>query len=277
MHAAIDADVIGKGRRPGDERYMEELLKGLLDIDRSSRYTVYLRRWGATTDLAGRLKSAPQVRTRTLSPSSVWLGATLALPAALRADRPDLVHVQYFAPFWSSTKVVVTIHDLSFMTHPELFTSTEAALFRRIIPYSARKARAVITDTEHGAEVIASRLDIPREKVHAVPLAPARAFTPDESPGRTERIRLRYNLPRNFFLCVGTIQPRKNVLRLIKAFRILMAARSIDHHLVLAGSTKPGYHDVDRALTDPGLRGRVHALGFIPRKDLPGTEFHLQF
>jgi glycosyltransferase involved in cell wall biosynthesis len=124
----------------------------------------------------------------------------------------------------------VTVHDLAFLIHPELYPRQWRLMYRAALFRIGRSADAVIAVSRHTAEDLARRTRIPSERVHVVPLA---ASLP-EGEADVGEVLTRLKIPSPYLLFVGTLEPRKNVVRLIRAYRRLVG-RGAPHALVLAG------------------------------------------
>ncbi len=191
--------------------------------------------------------------------------------AELRRIRPDIVH--YTANFarWAGrggvreTKVVLTVHDLSFLRSPEWFRWERGAYYRASIRPSVRLADAIIADSEATARDLESYLGLSRERISVVPLGVDERLAPADA-GAVKRARVKYGLPDRFFLYLGTIEPRKNIPRVIEAFDGI--ASGLDLDLVIAGREgwKPG--GTRAAYAEAARRDRIHFPGFIAAEDM---------
>jgi glycosyltransferase involved in cell wall biosynthesis len=173
-----------------------------------------------------------------------------ALPPSLA--RAEIVHSPSPAaipPAGPGQRLVVTVHDLAFLVHPELFPRQWRLMYRAALARAARSADAVIAVSRHTAEDLARRTRLDPRRIHVVPLA---ASLPP-SPGNVDAVLSRLKVPQPYVLFVGTLEPRKNLVRLVRAYRRL-AARGSRHSLVLAGPM--GWHPQPllRAIStmDPG-------------------------
>jgi glycosyltransferase involved in cell wall biosynthesis len=137
---------------------------------------------------------------------------------------------------------------------------------KAVTPRSAQRAGAVIAVSEATKRDLVELYDLPPEKIHVVPHGVSTRFTPLGEPA-DEAIRLRYRLPAGpFILSVGTLQPRKNYLRLVRA----LAAMHHPAHLVIAGGTGWAYEKVRAEVERLGLWKQVTFAGFAGEADLPG-------
>ncbi len=191
--------------------------------------------------------------------------------AALRGIRPDIVH--YPANFArrarrggvASVKVVLTVHDLSFLRHPEWFKWERAVYYRASIRPSVRLADLIIADSEATAGDLEKFLGVSRERCVVVPLGVGEELRPADA-GAVKRARMKYGLPERFFLYLGTIEPRKNLPRLIEAFDSIAAGT--DQHLVIAGREGWKPEATRRAYAEATYRARIHFPGFVAAEDM---------
>ena len=194
---------------------------------------------------------------RTLYPRWDLLGRP-ALPASLQAA--DIVHATNPAaipPTGRGQRLVVTVHDLAFERFPELFPRAWRILYRLGLRAAVKRADAIITPSRNTAEDLLGRTKVDPQKLHVAPLAaalPAGALDAGE-------VLTRLRIPAPYVLFVGTLEPRKNLLRLIRAYR-RVAAAGLPHSLVLAGPM--GWHHEslmrELALQGPGEIAMTGAL-----------------
>lgn len=156
---------------------------------------------------------------------------------------------------------VVTIHDLSALHHPEWFSPAFRLWYGRLIPPLARRARHILTVSEFSRQSIITSLHVPSERVTAVPNGvDMSVFRPTES----QSVRSQYSLPCKYALFVGSIDPRKNLGRLIAAWKSLAGFPEVA--LVIVGARSEVFQRVDLDLSARGVR----YLGYVPEQDLPG-------
>jgi glycosyltransferase involved in cell wall biosynthesis len=194
---------------------------------------------------------------------------TVDLPRKLRRDRPDLLHVQYTAPLACPVPVVVTVHDVSFVEHPEFFTPGRALQLRLTVRRTARAAACVLTPSEFSKRAILKAFHLPQERVVVVPNAVSDDFRPRPAAHAAAEIHRRYGIPAPFLLTVGDLQPRKNHEGLIRAFsELIRHYPHLPHHLVIVGQDTWYGDRVRRAAARSGLAHRIHFPGFVPDEDL---------
>jgi glycosyltransferase involved in cell wall biosynthesis len=195
---------------------------------------------------------------------------SLGLPLHLLRNSFDLFHgTNYEVPLWSRRPTVVTIHDLSLLVHPEVH---EPALVRRArwrLPLMAKSASKIITPSTSVKNEVCERFGISADKVAVTPEAPRTAFKRREDAEVPELLK-RLRLDRDFVLFVGTIEPRKNLRRLIEAFDHLLRTTSLSPKLVIAGGKGWLMDDFDTLIKQKGLEDRVCLTGYLEDEDLCG-------
>ncbi|PYT04385.1 MAG: hypothetical protein DMF65_02205, partial [Acidobacteria bacterium] len=215
MYIAIDAHSVGTGLA-GNETYAANLVEALAAVDSENRYTVYVTRDEAARRFEGRW---PNVCVRRTLPHTPLVRVPFTLSAELRRrPRPDILHVQYTAPPLAPCPVVVTIHDLSFEHLPETFKRRSWMQLRLTVRRTARRAAHVIAPSEFTRRDLIETYKLDPARVTAIPLAASEHFRPVEDAGEIERVRRLYGIAGEYVLAVGSIQPRKNLARLVRAY-----------------------------------------------------------
>ena len=191
------------------------------------------------------------------------------LPGTLRRVQPDICHFpNYLAPLASGCPYVVTIHDMTLYITPRFHHVKKLLLDRTLLPYVARRAAGIITVSKSAQEDIVRYLNVPREKVRVITNAVSPVFRQVTDPARLTAVCARYGVHVPFILYVGTIEPRKNITRLIQAFAQLKR-KGLPHKLVLVG--QPGWHcePIYAEVERQGLQGEAVFTGYVPFEDLP--------
>ena len=203
---------------------------------------------------------------------SVWM--QFVLPGVLRRVRPDLAHfTNYLAPLFCPVPYVVSVHDMSLSLLPECHTLKKRLLTSTFVPSVARGARLVLTPSESTRHDVVRLLGIDPARVRSIPYAPPPGFGPVAAG--PEGLATAYGLRPPYFLYVGTIEPRKNLERTLRAFARLAAAHP-DHRFVLAGQIGWGCEGVLREAARPELKDRVQVLGYVAEDDLPLLYAHAE-
>lgn len=265
MRIGIDAHHLN-GKPQGSRTYLLSLIRELSRIATDEELLVY----SFAPDETRRLLDAPGVTHRRVFPTSARLRLPIVVPALEMRDRLSLFHSQYICPPVSAIPEVVTIHDVLFETHPDLFVGAFSRTSIRLIRRSARRARRVLTVSEFSRRAILEQYDLPEEKVVAIPnavdLDRFRVLSDEDED--LARVKARYELERPFILDVGRIEPRKNLVRLIRAFRRVREKVAPSLELILIGKKDFQFEAIDEemgASKDIGVR----MLSSVPDEDLP--------
>jgi glycosyltransferase involved in cell wall biosynthesis len=188
------------------------------------------------------------------------------LPA--RFGHIDVIHATNPAaipPAREDQALVVTVHDLAFRRFPDLFPPRWLRFYRRGLTIAAREADLILTPSALTADELEAD-GIERTRLRVTPLAPPRAV-PSVADSSHEARRLEPDRP--FVLAVGTLEPRKNLPRLVRAFRRAIKEADLPHALVLAGPA--GWHqDALVAEIDADPEGRVHRIGLVSDVEVDG-------
>ena len=255
MHIGLDAR-LADYTTGGIAQYIRQLAGWLPRLAPHTRFTVYRARrrrypWAAPAGTRQRVLLTP--------PHHRW--EPVLLPLELAPERLDLLHgPDFLVPHRRRYAAVVTIHDLAFIRYPAILTPESRrhyAQVARILPTVER----VICDSAHTAADAEALLGVPRQRLRVVHLAPVLGALP--TPADVAAVRMRYRLPPSFLLYLGTLEPRKNLLTLLRAFARLPTSVP----LVLAGPR--GWLDEPVLAAAARLGERVRLLGPIPPADVP--------
>lgn len=158
---------------------------------------------------------------------------------------------------------VVTIHDAATLDHPEWFAQSFACGYRLLLPRLIKIVRLIITDSEFSRQQLLAHSQVPAEKIIAIPLGVSNHFSP-AAPDDLERVRCRYHLERPYLLALGSLEPRKNLNRLLTAWTQLRD-RYTDIELLIVGGTGKIFRDPCYGPIPHGVR----FLGYVEDQDLP--------
>jgi glycosyltransferase involved in cell wall biosynthesis len=267
VRIAIDAHSVG-AQLAGNETYAINLIESLAEIDQANQYTLYVTKRTAIDRFENRW---PNFKVRLTLPHTPLVRIPLTLSAELRRHPVDALHVQYTAPLFAPCPVVATIHDLSFEHLPETFNRRSRAQLQLTVRHTVRRAAQILTLSEFSRRDIIETYNVDPARVFVTPAAAPPHFAPVSNETELRRIRTTYGIAREYILSLGSIQPRKNLIRLIEAYSYL---RQLRPHLempqlVLAG--KRGWLDRDilRAARQSELSQDILFIGYVPETDLP--------
>lgn len=192
----------------------------------------------------------------------------VGLPRYLRRARVDLFHgTNYEVSLRNRGHNVLTVHDLSILTHAETHDRRIARRARRRLPIMVRAAARIITPTEAVKRELIERFKFDEARVFVTPYAPRKIFRPVRAE-QTAEVRRGLGVEDQFILFVGTIEPRKNLLTLVRAFAELL--RNTEHwpQLVIAGPRGWLTAEFDRALAEANFGDQLRMIGYVSDDDL---------
>ena len=257
IRIGIDINEANVVNRVGSNQYAYEILKALHSIDNTNQYTLYSSK-PLVKDLP---KAKKNWQYKVIPPAKLW--TQWRLPLELIKDRNNLdvfYSPGHYAPRFSPIPTVVTIMDLAFLLFPKFFKKKDTNQLTNWTRYSIKKASSIIAISKSTKKDIQRYYGTPAEKIKI-----AYPGHSSQSPIKiNQQVLSKYKLSKDYILFVGTIQPRKNIVRLIQAFDKLTG----NHHLVIAGKKGWIYKDVQKAIENSSKKDKIHQLGFVPNSDL---------
>ena len=190
---------------------------------------------------------------------------SLGLPLHLLRNSFDVFHgTNYEIPFWSRRPTVVTIHDLSLLLHSEVHEQKLVQRARWRLPLMAKAASKIITPSNSVKTEVCEALEVNPDKVTVTPEAPRPVFRRKEDPELLRRL----DIDGEFILFVGTIEPRKNLRRLVEAFGRVAHGTDLPQKLVIAGGQGWLMDDFSALIREKRLEDRVCLTGYLEDDDL---------
>lgn len=256
-----------QARSAGVAVYVGELVRALAAVAPTIEWTLF----GAAAAPAAAPIGAARWRRAWRYPLVMGVPPGVPRLATLEAvlGAVDCFHATAYAvPRARRVPVVLTVHDLTLLRHPELGTP---ALRRTVgaVARHAAEARLVIADSRATADDLIALCGVPAARIRVVPLGVAAAFQPLPRDAARAHVARRFGLDAPYLLHVGTLEPRKNLPRLIAACAGLWRGGALTQRLVLAGADGWGTAAVARAIAAAGTAARVTRLGRVDAADLP--------
>jgi glycosyltransferase involved in cell wall biosynthesis len=259
MKIGIDAHGVGgHSLGAGNETYFGNLIPELLELDQEHEYHCFVNHPAA---LASVVQKYSNVRVVSLRPHTQWLQRPFSLPLYARRHALDLVHVPFIRPPFSGAKTVITVHDANYEFYPQDFRMLERLRMKTLVPPSCRRADLIFTVSEFTKCELVATYGIPPEKVVVTYNAASHFGDRARLPGG-QLVRT-FDLPKPFVLFVGTIQPKKNLARLVAAFDRVKRRTSLPHHLVVAGPWGWRNSELNQTLEKLQYRDQIHFPGYV--------------
>jgi glycosyltransferase involved in cell wall biosynthesis len=193
---------------------------------------------------------------------------TVGLPLYLRKASLDLFHgTNYEVPLWSKRRSVLTIHDLSILLHPDTHRADLARRARRRLPVMARSASLIITAAECMKREICEHLHIKADRIVVTPYAPRGGFQAMPA-AQSSKTKQRLGIEDEFILFVGTVEPRKNLLTLVRAFEQILRQTSHRPQLVVVGAEGWLMDELFAFIKESALNDRLRLTGYLDDDDL---------
>ena len=266
LRVALDAHLLSLAtsyRSAGISWYAQNLLRELPAADPRIRYTVFLneKRYEGVPGLDLRLSRLPAQR-----PVVRIFWEQCIQPWAIARERADLLHaLALVGPVVGTRPLVLTIHDLSFLHYPRNFRAGKRLYLRLFTQWSVRRARRVIAPSESTRRDILDHYGVPDARVDRIYYGLDPMFHPLPR-SQVADFRSRQGLPERFLLFVGTLEPRKNVTRLVEAYARLPQDRP---PLYIVGGKGWLYDEVFARVEALHLSGSVRFVGYVPGHELP--------
>ncbi len=260
----IDGNEANVTRRVGSNVYAYYLIKSLYELNSSHTYIIYL-------------KEPPQAdmpvphekwQYRIMPFSRLWTQIRLPLELWMTSTRPDvfLSPGHYVSPLLP-VPVVISIMDLAYLTHPQFFRQSDLIQLRTWTQRSINKSQHILTISEY------SKNDIPKYYQYdpnnitvTYPGINHNKYFFPQNDGDINRVKKQFGISKNYLLYVGTLQPRKNLDGLVKAFANL---KMNDYQLVIAGKKGWMYESLFQLVEKMGLQKQVIFTDFVLDEDLP--------
>lgn len=264
----IDGYEANVAQRVGSGQVAFELLRNIYELDRENNYTILLQ--------GKPFKDLPEPREnwnyKILRPAKFWTRLIIPIYYRFAKNKPDVIlSPTHYVPAFIKAKKVAIIFDLSFLRFPEMFKKDDLYKLTNWTKYSAKESAHIITISESSKKDIMEFYALPEEKITvAYPGYDEKLFEPVRDEGQIKKVRDQYEISGNYIIYIGTIQPRKNLVRLIRAMKSVE-----DCKLVIVGKIKGKGRQAwmnEEILTEPkklGIENKIIFTDFVPTKELP--------
>lgn len=262
----VDASRAARAHRTGTETYSLELIKALSQLASPERcFRLYTPHSPQHCDWP----DAPHVETRVIPWPRLW--THLRLAAELHRHPPDALFVPaHVLPLSCPVPAVVTVHDLGYRHYPEAHRPFDRWYLDWTTRRHTRVAAQLIADSQATKRDLIDFYGASPDHISVVYLGRDETLAPVTDPRQIAAVKAKYNISGDYFLYLGTLQPRKNLVRLVEAFHAALASLPDESlKLVIAGRQGWLYADIFKRVQGLGLTGRVLFPGFIAESDKP--------
>jgi len=261
-------------QQAGIGRYTRGLVEALAKLGGKHEYVLFVAGGKSpSADFSVKVSNNLRIRRVPLSErflTIMWHRLRLPLPVDMFIGSVDVFHSpDYVLPPLRRGRKVVTIHDLSFIRYPEGAEPSLRQYLMQAVPDAVRRADLVLADSENTRQDIIELLGVVPGKVEVLYPGVDGRFSPLEDEELLGRVRELYDLSFPFFLSLGTLEPRKNLIFLLDAYAALRAAGEVSHKLVIAGERGWLYEGIFRRVKELSLEREVIFLGFVADENLP--------
>ncbi len=262
MRIGVDARLVYY-HQAGIGQYILRLMQALAQIDRDDDFIVFKSRKDKT-----QIVQQANFKTQNLWTPSHHRFEPWSLSAELALFPLDVLHSpDFIPPTFPRGASVITVHDLAFLKYPRFLTRASARYYGQV-EIAATRANHIIAVSQSTKRDTVQLLGVPAEKISVIHEAAHPLFTQIQNTDALARTRARHGLPQDFVLFVSTIEPRKNLPTLLRAFRDLL--RRYDDPIALAVAGNRGWlvEEVDAVIAQLKLGDTVRFLGGIPNEEL---------
>ena len=267
MRVAIDAHMVGT-QETGNETYVKYLIQALQKLDRPDVQFDVLQTDESTSPLDPALPERG-FRLLQVRPSHSVGRIGWGIPRLVRQEQVDVLHMTYNAPFWTQhCAQVVMVHDLAYKLYPHYYSPRVRLVLSTLVPLSARRAERVVVPSEQTKKDVAREYGVSEAKIVVTPEAAAPEFRVIEDRARLAATLAGYNIQRDYILAVGNLEPRKNLIRILRAYAALLLKGALTHQLVIVGQAHWQGSAVGEAIVEHGLQEHVVLTGYVPTEEL---------
>lgn len=270
MRIGIDGNEANVSDRVGSGMYAFQLIKHIYELDTWNEYYIYIKN-PSVLDMPGERKNWKYV---VCGPQKLW--TQFALPLKLFLDRKKLdlfFSPGHYAPRWSPVPTVISVLDLAFLKFPTFFKKSDLMQLRDWTKYSVKKASHIITISESTKKDVVNYYKVPAQKITVTYIGyDTETFHPITDQNEIQPILDKYGFKQPYILYLGTLQPRKNIVRLIHAFKDLVSQDNYSNlglKLVIVGKKGWMFQEIFAEVKKLNMEDIVVFTGYIPDSDKP--------
>lgn len=267
MLIGIDGNEANVNKKVGISEYAFKLISYFSKLQNSNtKYQIYLK----SRPLPDLPQPSEGFNYRLLMPGKLWTQWRLPLDLYIHRPRPEVFFsLTHYAPRFSPIPTIVSIMDLSYLYFPEMFNKSDLFQLKNWTAYSVKNATKVITISNSSRSDIIKEYKVPENRIEVI-YPGIKTNKPGKPMLNFQEIKTKYDLKNDYILFVGTLQPRKNIIRLIEAFEILVKKNSNlpDLQLVIVGKKGWLYDQILQKPSQLGIEDRIKFLNYVSDEQL---------
>lgn len=266
----------GLSRRVGSAEYCFELLVNLNNIDKTNNYIIYIPE-SPTSDMP---KEQDNWHYKIVRPRKLWTLFGLSLEFLFKKSKVDIFFSPtHYLPIFVPFKSVVSVLDVSYLQYPALFKKRDLYQLNNWTKFSVKKANKIFTISKASKNDIIRVYQVPAEKIVVTYPGIKGVSSSKYQVVSMDVIRKKYGIKGDYILFVGTIQPRKNIARLIEAFSKISNIKNLISKISLIIVGKKGwlYEGILEAPKKFNIQNQVKFLDFVSNEDMPALYKHALF
>ncbi|MDQ3098564.1 MAG: glycosyltransferase family 4 protein [bacterium] len=270
MRIGIDGNEANVFDRVGSGMYAYQVLKHLYELDSWNEYTIYLKH----TPIRDMPEERKNWKYKVIGPEKLWTQFALPLRLFIDGKKLDLFFSPgHYAPRFCPCKTVISVLDTAYLRFPEYFKKSDLIQLKSWSKYSIKKASHILTISESSKQDIVKYYGIEPHKVTVTYLGyDTETFKPVEDQEKIRTVLDKYGFKQPYILYLGTLQPRKNIVRLIQAFKDLISQDNYSHiglKLVIVGKKGWLYQEIFSEVKKLQLEDVVVFTGYITDDEKP--------
>lgn len=275
MKIGIDARTIlnpAQEETPGVGHYASNLIRTLLEIDKKNQYVLFFDRRISDEDLSRFQKAKAKVKYFPFHQYKKFLPGVyseLLIAAAIKKEKLDIFHSPKHAlPLAYRGKCLITVHDLAVFKRPQLFSKKGVSQAKKALASTLKKCQKIIAVSQATKNDINEIFKIPKNKIEIINNGLDKIFHRVPSEKETRKVLDKYKISGKYILFLGTLEPRRNIPRLLEAYLSLKQREPLDCKLVLAGKEGWLASEFRQMVSDFGLKEDVIFTGYVPPQEL---------
>lgn len=262
----IDGNEANQGNRVGVGQFAFNVIDQLEKIDKNNSYTIYLKE----RPLPDLPKERLGWKYSFFGPSKLWTQIALPFKLFTQKEKIDFFYSpSHYAPRFSPVPTIVSIMDLWHHRHPEQFNKKDLYQLTKWEAYSVKKASHIVTISEFSKKEIMHFYKIPSERI-TVAYPGYSHYTITNKDYEISKVKEKYHIKNSYLLYLGTLQPKKNLLGLIRAFDLVIKQReNLKITVVIAGKKGWLYQEIFSEVKRLGLEEKIVFTGFVSEEEKP--------